>query len=498
MTRVADRARTPVRGGGAHRTYTVVVFIILASLDNVAIGLVPPLFKPIGQALDVPEAAVGLVTAVSYLVSALAAVAWAYVGDRANRKSVLMSGTLIWAAGTAGTALTGSFAGFFAAQMLAAVGLGAVGSVGFSVVSDLITPGRRGLVMSFWGLSQGIGTLTGGFLGGVLGASDWRRPFLVLSGVGVAATVLYLFTTTIRRGQSEPELAAVFAAGGDYQHRISRADLPHILRRRTNVYLVLQGLIAQVALGSFVWLPRLLQARAEAQGYGPETATAIGSVYATLYQVGGALSIIGGIVGDRMQRRTPRGRALVAAVGLVAAVPFYVVLFFVPITFRVPDGAGSGAIVGSVLSSVVTEPTVAISFATALVALSLMSANSPNWFALIADVNLPEHRGTAYSLVNLANGVGRSAGTGLLGLTARLLAVAPPMNYAIGLAVFQVFFIPTGVMFYLASRSCPSDIAEVHDTLTRRAEARAETRVDTRADPAPLDRPDPSIRGKPG
>src|SRR5262245_30242764 len=69
------------------RVYTVVVFIILASLDNVAIGLVPPLFRPIGQSLGVPEAAVGLVTAVSYLVSALAAVGWAYVGDRANRKS---------------------------------------------------------------------------------------------------------------------------------------------------------------------------------------------------------------------------------------------------------------------------------------------------------------------------------------------------------------------------------------------------------------------------
>lgn len=455
------------------RTYTVVVFIILASLDNVAIGLVPPLFRPIGQSLGVPEAAVGLVTAVSYLVSALAAVGWAYVGDRANRKSLLMSGTLIWSAGTAGTAVVGGYGGFFAAQMLAALGLGAVGSVGFSVVSDLISPQRRGLVMSFWGLSQGIGTLTGGLLGGVLGASDWRRPFVVLSGIGVAATLLYLFTTTIRRGQSEPELAAVFAAGGEYEHRISRADLPHILGRRTNVWLILQGLIAQVALGSFVWLPRLLQARAEAQGYAPSTAIAIGSVYATLYQVGGALSILGGIAGDRLQRRTPRGRALVAAVGFVAAVPFYVVLFFVPITFRVPDGASGGRIVTSVLASVVTEPTVALSFIAAVVALSFMSANSPNWFALIADVNPPEHRGTAYSLVNLANGVGRSAGTGLIGLVFRLIALPPPMNYAVGLALFQAFFIPTGAMFYLASRSCPRDIAEVHDTLARRGSVTA-------------------------
>ena len=44
--------------------------------------------------------------------------------------------------------------------------------------------------------------------------------------------------------------------------------------------------------------------------------------------------------------------------------------------------------------------------ALATIALALTSANSPNWFALLADVNPPEHRGTVYSLGNLANGVG--------------------------------------------------------------------------------------------
>ncbi|HEU5107612.1 MAG TPA: MFS transporter, partial [Micromonosporaceae bacterium] len=195
-------------GDRAHRLYSVVVFIVLASLDNVAIGLVPPLYDPIGEHLGVPEAALGAVTAVSYLISAVAAVGWAYVGDRTNRKPLLMIGTLLWAAGTGGTALADSYLAFFAAQAIGAIGLGAVGSVGFSVVSDLITPRRRGLVMSFWGLSQGVGTVAGTLLGGVLGAADWRRPFLLLAVVGVVATAAYLFTYDIRRGQSEPELAA--------------------------------------------------------------------------------------------------------------------------------------------------------------------------------------------------------------------------------------------------------------------------------------------------
>ena len=35
--------------------------------------------------------------------------------------------------------------------------------------------------MSFWGLSQGVGTLAGTLVGGLLGATDWRRPFLLLT-----------------------------------------------------------------------------------------------------------------------------------------------------------------------------------------------------------------------------------------------------------------------------------------------------------------------------
>ncbi|HYN96197.1 MAG TPA: MFS transporter [Pilimelia sp.] len=454
-----------------HRGYSVVVFIVLASLDNVAIGLIPPLYSPISTELGVREAAVGAVTAVSYLLTAVAAVAWAYVGDRTNRKPLLMIGTLLWAAGSLGTAYAGGYLAFFVAQAVAAVGLGAVASVGFSVVSDLISPRRRGLVMSFWGLSQGVGTLAGTLLGGLLGAGAWRRPFLVLAVVGLLATVAYLFTADIRRGESEPELAGLFAAGEEYEYRITRADVPRILARRTNVWLIMQGLTAQAAFGSLVWLPRLFQARAEEQGYDEPTAIVIGSLFATLFQLGGVLSIVGGYLGDRLQRRHLGGRARVAAAGILAAVPLYLVLFFTPVRVDVSDGAGMGAIAAAVLASVAREPTTAVSLLVAVLALALTSANSPNWFALIADANPPEHRGTVYSLGNLVNGLGRAGGNALVGVAFRALAGAypPPLNYALGLAAFQLFFVPTGIMYYLASRTSPRDITAVHRLLHDRA-----------------------------
>ena len=190
------------------------------------------------------------------------------------------------------------------------------------------------------------------------------------------------------------------------------------------------------------------------------------------------LSIVGGLVGDRLQRRTPRGRALVAAVGVLAAVPFYVVLFFVPMRIDVPDGAGSGAVIaGRAAQRVHRADGRRCCLATAVFALALTSANSPNWFALIADVNPPEHRGTVYSLGNLVNGVGRAAATPWSGSPSAgwPAAFPPPLNYAVGLAAFQLFFIPTGVMYWLASRTVAKDMADTHAALlAARASALAE------------------------
>src|SRR3954469_6522631 len=470
-----------MRGSAAHRVYSVIVFVVLASLDNVAIGLVPPLYSSIGDAFGVGEGHIALATTIMFLISAIAAIGFAYAGDRTDRKPVLIIGTTIWVAGTAWSGLSGGYGSFLLAQAVAAVGLGAVASVSFAVVSDLISPKRRGLVMSFWGLSQGVGTLAGTLLGGLLGHTDWREPFLVAATAGVIATVAYVFTYNVPRGESQPELAGV-----EYDERIHVGDLPVILGRRTNIWLIFQGFTAQIALGSLVWLPILFRARAEDQGYSSGTAVLVGSVFATLFQLGGALSILGGLAGDRLQRRTPRGRALVAAVGVLAAVPFYVVLFFVPMTIDVPDGAGAAAVVGAVLGDVFTEPSVGLCLATAVFALMLTSANSPNWFALIADVNPPEHRGTVYSLGNLVNGFGRAGGNAVVAVVFRALSGAfpPPLNYAVGLAGFQLFFIPTGIMYWLASKTVARDMSDTHAALLAAAAAESGPDRHVGGDPA--------------
>ena len=458
-------------GGRTHIIYTMAVFVLLASLDNAAIALYPALTKVMAADLGVSESRMGLITSLVILVSALTAVGWGYIGDRSKRKPLLFWGTLVWCLGLALAGRSQSIGELAGWSALVGAGLGAIASVGFSVISDFTPPRRRGLAMSFWGLSQGAGGFFGILLGGVLGAENWRKPFLGLALAGAAAALLYLTAADAPRGRAEPELAEALAAGRTYGYRIEKSDLPLLLRIRTNRWLILQGLTGQLAYGSLIWVPLLYQGKVQAAGYDLAAATAVGSVFGAVFQIGGVISILAGWLGDRFQRRNPRARAVISMVGILGAIPFFVGFFFIPLHgLDIPVDEGSGTIFLGTLASLFTNPYAAAAFLLSVAALAFTSADSPNWYALISDVNLPEHRGTVFGLGNLSNGVSRTLGNGLTAVTAGLLAARfpAPLNYAVGLTVFQLFFIPTGLCYLKASKTCPSDIARVRGLLAER------------------------------
>lgn len=473
MRRMRERIKPSWWGGRAHIAFTIVVFVTLASLDNAALATIPSMVLPITEALDTSKTAVGFMTATVILVTALSAVGWGYWGDRSDRKRLLFWGTLIWAAGSALSATASTYWQLFLWQILTAIGLGVIASIGFSVISDFVSPKRRGLAMSFWGLSQGIGGIVGGLLASQMGSDDFSRALLVIAALGVAVSVLYIFTYNPPRGLREPDLAELHASGAEYEYRIDTDQLPVLWERRTNRWLILQGLSAQVAYGSLIWVPLLYQEKVMAAGYDLSTATKVGGILGAIFQVGGIFSILAGHIGDRMQRRTLSGRAIVSSIGILGAIPFFLLFFFIPLhSLDVTNGAGTGTLVGEVLREAISNPWVAATFLAALCAVALTGADSPNWFALISDVNLPEHRGTIFGAANFANGVGRSAGNGLTGAVAGAFetALPPPLNWAIGLTVFQVFFLPTGYCYYRAAKTSPGDITEVRSILSQRAQ----------------------------
>ncbi|RPI23657.1 MAG: hypothetical protein EHM57_03645, partial [Actinobacteria bacterium] len=55
-------------GGRAHITFTVTVFIVLASLDNAALAMLPSMVKPVGTGTATSETGIGIIAAAQVLV----------------------------------------------------------------------------------------------------------------------------------------------------------------------------------------------------------------------------------------------------------------------------------------------------------------------------------------------------------------------------------------------------------------------------------------------
>lgn len=451
------------------RIYTVALFVVMASIDNTVLALLPTTTPRIREELGVSNQALGIVIALNLAIVALTGLFWGYRSDQGDRRRLLILGTLAWVLPVGLVPLTGSYGMFLLLMSLAGLGLGCISTVGYSIITDLVSERWRGFTLGVWGLAQGIGALVAPIVVGLLSErAGWRMPFGVMAAVGAVCSVLALFALSPRKGQADEALRGVAEDAGDYEYRIERADLPLVLRKPTNRWLMLQGFLAQFAYGSLTWLTALLTARLVVQGLELPRANSVAALLLVIFQVGGIVSLFWGWAGDRLQHRHPRARALLAAYGFWVALPCYLLLFWSPLPL---EGTIQGSAMNIVRQQLGQNGWWWLAILGAALAVIAQSTNAPNWYAMVSEVNLPEHRGTAFSFVTLANNTGRALGAFLVGATFDWLqrVLAAPTNYAVGLSIFQTFFIPAGLCFWLAARTAPHDRAGMQATLRDRA-----------------------------
>jgi len=455
--------------------YTILVFIIIASLDNAALALIPAILPSVAAGVNVAPAMAGIISfavAVVTFATAVTSFFWGYYGDRYSRKKLLLYGTIIWATFITLTTFAQDFPTLFVLQLLAGVGLGCIASVGFSIIVDFVSPSRRGLVLSLWGLSQGVGSMLGYFMAVVFNAQfGWNSSFWILGGITFGFVVAYFFTVEPKRGATEEELQELFESGDTYDYKVSREDIGYILGVRTNKYLILQGLFAQVGWGGLQLLPTVFIYKLIAQGVPSDPANVIGPIVAGLFQIGGIFSILFGWLGDKYQKRSLTARPIISAIGVILGIPLVIAMVLIPFQLpAVPNTSDFGVLMGYMGVQLVTNPLFILTFICALFAAIFSSADSPNFFALVGDVNLPEHRGTMFGFSNFINGIGRSAGLVVLPGIQLALVLYMPLEWSwIWALVFTLlFFIPTGICYIMTIRTAPTDIMNVKEILAKR------------------------------
>jgi len=263
----------------------------------------------------------GLVFAFFYAVFGLFA---GSLADRYHRPRLIAAGIAVWSLLTGAMGLAHNFVQAAISRVFIGVGEAVLTPSALSMLSDRITPHRRGLAAAVYylGIPVGIGSayLFAGLMGPALG---WRGTFMVLGAVGVVGALAMLLLRDPPRGGAEPLSAEALPIGS---FRDSAIGMARALRASPVLLLTLIGGAATIfvqggAILDVVWWQR-------EHGYTEEAAQ---KITGALFLVGGILgAVIGGVGADLAYRRSKGGRLLFLAVAYLLLTPVTIAYRIVP------------------------------------------------------------------------------------------------------------------------------------------------------------------------
>ncbi|MDD8027657.1 MAG: MFS transporter [Acidobacteriota bacterium] len=384
------------------------------------------------------------------MLSALAMIAAGILSDRGSRLRLCAGGAaLAGAASLLSVLVPGGRAGyavFFGLRALAGIGTGAFVPAAFSLAADTVDPGRRGTAFGLMSVAMLVGRLGGFGLAGALG-TRWRTAYVVVGAVELAAAALFVRFREPARGGREEDLREAIQEGARYRFRISKADIAGIRRTRSNVWLVLN--FVDAIPGSIV-LFLIFKYMKEVHNLNPAS---VNVMLLLVFAAGAAGAIVFGRIGDWGFRRDKRAKAITAL--LCNAVPILFMALFLANRARAPETAG--------LAAALAAPGMIALILTVAAAMFINQGVNPNWYGTLADINLPEHRGTMVSLASVMDLAGNALGPLIAAYAATMWDLRTAMGTVLVFwAVNIVFWIPV-------LRHVRSDIEKARAVLRARA-----------------------------
>ncbi len=296
---------------------------ILNFLDRQLLSI---LAKPIRDELNLSHGQIGLISGLYFaLFYCVISIPVAWFADRSNRVRVLSFACALWSAATIACGFAANYPQLATARM--AVGVGEAGGVppSYAIITDYFGPGMRGTALGLFNLGPPLGNALGVAFGASIAAAySWRDAFIVLGAVGIG-TALIVFLTV-----REPVRGGLDAPLPDSAGPMAKA--PFLATCRMFFARPVLRLVA-LATGANQFITYATANFAtlflmEEKGM---TLEQVGIWYALLILVsmGGGIFISGRLV-DRLVPRDKRSYALIPAIGLTVAVPFFVGFVLAP------------------------------------------------------------------------------------------------------------------------------------------------------------------------
>lgn len=337
-------------------------------------------FELLKSEMNLTDVQLGIVGAAFMWVYAGFGTIAGLIGDRFKRKPLIIAGLIFWSAITIATALSTKYAHLVLFRALEGFGEAFYFPASMSLISSYHGPETRSRAMSIHQSSVYAGTIAGGSVAGVLGQYyGWRSSFYLFGSLGVLLGVILLLLLREPERESVEKIANVIShtkAGALPDRRSPLQTLIDLLANPMVRVLTIVFIGANfVAMIFLTWMPSFLYRKFN-------LSLGMAGINATVYlQVASVLGVItGGILADKLARRTVGGRMMTQAIGLALGVPF---IFLAGWT--------------------ISGPIIIVALAGFGYFKGLYDANI---WASLHDVVKPEHRASAVGLMNSLGWIG--------------------------------------------------------------------------------------------
>ncbi|MBF5044260.1 MFS transporter [Aggregicoccus sp. 17bor-14] len=253
----------------------------------------------------------GLLASLFIVVFMVASPLGGFLGDRLPRKLLVGGSVLLWSLATGASGLATSFGMLLVARCVIGVGEAGYGAVAPSIISDLYPRDERTAKLAFFYVAIPVGAGLGYVLGGWLTkAYSWNVAFYAAGVPGLLLALLAFTMWEPRRGAMDgpdAEVKLPFLVG-----------LKGLARNRAFWATTLGYTLMTFSIGGIaVWMPTFL---VRERGFAEDNAGLVLGVVTVLAGIVGTL--VGGRLGDRLDRRRAGGGLRMSGFGLLGAAPF--------------------------------------------------------------------------------------------------------------------------------------------------------------------------------
>jgi MFS family permease len=401
-------------------------------------NLIAPNLKNIAQSFgivdqkDIDWYLGGLIPIFFFILGGLVSVAMGYFSQTYSRKTLLIISVLLGEIPCFLTAFSTSYSEFFIYRVLCGFGLGGVFPILFSLIGDYFSVKSRVTATAYVSLAMGLGVGIGQLVGGIFGNMDpvngWRQSFILMSAPSFLFLLVYMIVCKEpKRGRSEMALAEI--PESEINHKISFAELKEVLKKKTNLSILTQGIPGCVPWGVFFVFLADYYERAyllnKVEASGMITFAAIGIFVGTF---------LGGVIGQRLFNHNPTYQPVFVMSAIILGIfPCLYLLFASGIS------KSSVFILLNILAGIIIASPIA------------------NVRSMLISVNQPKERASVFAIYNLTDDLGKGLGPAL---SAILLTLIPERETA--LAVSILFWLPCGLLWLPAVFNFKKEETEVH------------------------------------